>query len=52
MGGRGALVRSLPELERAIDEFVADPAPTIVDVRISTNVISIPYRRLHYGLEA
>ncbi|WP_028651258.1 thiamine pyrophosphate-binding protein [Nocardioides halotolerans] len=52
LGGRGSLVRSIAELETAIAEFVADPAPTIVDVRISTQVISIPYRRLHFGQEA
>jgi thiamine pyrophosphate-dependent acetolactate synthase large subunit-like protein len=52
LGGRGALIRSIPELERAVDEFIAEPTPTILDVRISTNVISIPYRRLHFGQEA
>jgi acetolactate synthase-1/2/3 large subunit len=52
LGGRGSLARSIPELEEAIDEFLANPAPTIVDVRISTNVISIPYRRLWFGQEA
>ncbi|HKN98652.1 MAG TPA: thiamine pyrophosphate-dependent enzyme [Pseudonocardiaceae bacterium] len=30
----------------------ADPAPTIVDARIFTSVISIPYRRLHFGQDA
>jgi thiamine pyrophosphate-dependent acetolactate synthase large subunit-like protein len=52
LGGKGSLVRSIPDLEKAIDEFLANPAPTIVDVRISTNVISIPYRRLWFGQEA
>jgi acetolactate synthase-1/2/3 large subunit len=52
LGGRGSLVKSIAELEAAIDEFIANPAPTMVDVRISTNVISIPYRRLHFGQEA
>jgi acetolactate synthase-1/2/3 large subunit len=52
LGGRGSLVRSLDQLAAAVDEFVADPAPTLVDVRISTNVISIPYRRLHFGQDA
>ena len=27
-------------------------APTIIDARISTTVISIPYRRLHFGQDA
>jgi acetolactate synthase-1/2/3 large subunit len=52
LGGNGALVRTIPELEAAIAEFLANPAPTMLDVRISINVISIPYRRLHFGQEA
>jgi acetolactate synthase I/II/III large subunit len=52
LGGRGSLVRDLDGLRAAAAEFVADPAPTIVDVRISEKVISIPYRRLHFGQEA
>jgi acetolactate synthase-1/2/3 large subunit len=52
LGGRGALIRTIPELETAVAEYVADPAPTVLDVRISTSVISIPYRRLHFGQEA
>jgi thiamine pyrophosphate-dependent acetolactate synthase large subunit-like protein len=52
LGGRGHLVRDLDGLRAAAAEFVADPAPTMVDVRISTNVISIPYRRLHFGQDA
>jgi acetolactate synthase I/II/III large subunit len=52
LGGRGTLATTLDDLRGAIDEFVANPAPTIVDVRISTTVISIPYRRLHFGQDA
>jgi thiamine pyrophosphate-dependent acetolactate synthase large subunit-like protein len=52
LGGRGSLARTLDELRAAIDEYVADPAPTIIDARISTTVISIPYRRLHFGQDA
>jgi acetolactate synthase I/II/III large subunit len=25
--------------------------PMVIDLRISRNVISIPYRRLHFGLD-
>ncbi|KHL02938.1 thiamine pyrophosphate-binding protein [Sinomonas humi] len=46
LGGRGTRVRTIAELEAAIQEFVADPAPTVVDVRITREVLSIPYRRL------
>jgi thiamine pyrophosphate-dependent acetolactate synthase large subunit-like protein len=52
LGGRGALVTDLDALREAVDAYVAEPAPTIIDVRISTNVISIPYRHLHFGQEA
>ncbi|WP_210602552.1 thiamine pyrophosphate-binding protein [Brevibacterium oceani] len=46
LGGRGAMIRTIDELERAVDEYVADPAPTVLDVRITREVLSIPYRRL------
>jgi hypothetical protein len=26
-----------------------NPAPTMLDVRISRSVITLPYRRIHYG---
>lgn len=52
LGGHGTLVTELDTLRTAIDEYVADPKPTILDVRISTSVISIPYRRLHFGQDA
>jgi thiamine pyrophosphate-dependent acetolactate synthase large subunit-like protein len=47
LGGRGALVRSVDDLRAAAAEFVAAPAPTLVDVRISREVLSIPYRRAY-----
>ena len=49
LGGRGTLARTVDDLAAAVRAFVADPAPTIVDVRISRSVLSIPYRRLWYG---
>lgn len=49
MGGRGATVRSIADLSQAIGAFVSDPAPTVVDVRISREVLSVPYRRLHFA---
>ncbi|HEY1822015.1 MAG TPA: thiamine pyrophosphate-binding protein [Trebonia sp.] len=52
LGGRGSLVTTLDGLRAAVDEYVADPAPTIIDARISPTVISIPYRRLHFGQDA
>ena len=49
MGGRGVTVRSIADLSQAIGAFVSDPAPTVVDVRISREVLSVPYRRLHFA---
>src|SRR5262245_24545476 len=49
LGGRGAKATTLDEVKAAAEAFVADPVPTILDVRISKSVISIPYRRLHFG---
>ena len=48
-GGRGRLVRSVDELRSATREFLANPAPMMLDVRISRSVITLPYRRIHYG---
>lgn len=49
MGGSGATVRSIADLNRAVAAFVADPTPTVVDVRITRDVLSVPYRRLWYA---
>jgi thiamine pyrophosphate-dependent acetolactate synthase large subunit-like protein len=48
-GGRGKLVKSVEDLKQITQEFLANPAPTLVDVRIDRSVISLPYRRIHYG---
>jgi acetolactate synthase I/II/III large subunit len=37
------------ELRSATREFLENPAPTMLDVRISRSVITLPYRRIHYG---
>ncbi|MGZ8267454.1 MAG: thiamine pyrophosphate-binding protein [Burkholderiales bacterium] len=50
-GCRGRSARTLDELGAAIDEFLAGDAPMVVDLRISRNVVSIPYRRLHFGMD-
>jgi acetolactate synthase-1/2/3 large subunit len=48
-GCRGRQARTLDEVAAGIDEFLAGEGPMVLDVRISRNVISIPYRRLHFG---
>ncbi|MBB4689277.1 thiamine pyrophosphate-binding protein [Amycolatopsis jiangsuensis] len=51
MGGTGATVRTIEDLGKAVGEFVAAPKPTVVDVRISRAVMSVPFRRLWRGEE-
>jgi len=48
--GVGEAVRAA-EFGAAIDEFLAGKGPMVIDLRISRNVISIPYRRLHFGMD-
>jgi acetolactate synthase I/II/III large subunit len=48
-GGRGQLARSIDEVRAAAQEWLADPGLMVIDARISRNVITIPYRRLHYA---
>ncbi|KWX23994.1 acetolactate synthase [Mycolicibacterium wolinskyi] len=49
LGGGGATVRNVDELRRALAEYVANPRPTVIDVRITRDVLSVPYRRIQYG---
>jgi thiamine pyrophosphate-dependent acetolactate synthase large subunit-like protein len=48
-GCRGRLARTLEEVAAGVDEFLAGDGPMVLDIRVSRNVISIPYRRLHFG---
>jgi thiamine pyrophosphate-dependent acetolactate synthase large subunit-like protein len=50
-GGRGVLAHSIEEVRKAAAEFAANPGPMLIDVRIARSVISLPYRRMHYGLD-
>ena len=49
LGGAGATVRTTDQLRTALADFVREPRPTVIDVRITRQVLSIPYRRLQYG---
>jgi acetolactate synthase-1/2/3 large subunit len=51
-GCRGRLAKTLDDIAVGIDEFLAGEGPMVLDIRISRNVISIPYRRLEYGEDA
>jgi thiamine pyrophosphate-dependent acetolactate synthase large subunit-like protein len=48
-GGRGRLARSIDDVRAAAADWLAKPGPMILDVRISRNVVTLPYRRIHYG---
>lgn len=49
LGGGGATVRTVDELRAALGEYVRAPRPTVIDVRITRDVLSVPYRRIQYG---
>jgi len=48
-GGRGKLVQSVEDLKSATQEFLSNPGPMMLDVRLDRSVITLPYRRIHYG---
>ncbi|MBI4189579.1 MAG: thiamine pyrophosphate-binding protein [Betaproteobacteria bacterium] len=48
-GCRGRVARTSEDVAAGIDEFLAGDGPMVLDVRISRNVLGIPYRRLLYG---
>jgi thiamine pyrophosphate-dependent acetolactate synthase large subunit-like protein len=48
-GGRGVLATSIDEVRSAAAEWVDAKGLMVIDARISRNVVTIPYRRLHYG---
>jgi thiamine pyrophosphate-dependent acetolactate synthase large subunit-like protein len=50
-GCEGRTARTLEEFSSAIDVFLKGNGPMVIDLRISRNVISIPYRRLHFGMD-
>ena len=50
-GCEGRTARTLDEFSSAIDAFLKGSGPMVIDLRISRNVISIPYRRLHFGMD-
>jgi thiamine pyrophosphate-dependent acetolactate synthase large subunit-like protein len=48
-GGRGCLATRPEDVRAAADEWLANKGVMVIDARISRNVITVPYRRLHYG---
>ncbi|MQY19664.1 thiamine pyrophosphate-binding protein [Nocardia macrotermitis] len=49
LGGNGATVRTVAELRSALGEYLRAPGPTVIDVRITRDVLSVPYRRIQFG---
>ena len=52
LGGKGRRATTLDEVRNAAEEWLAAPCPMIIDVRISDNVVSVPFRRLFFGEDA
>lgn len=52
MGGRGCLVTHNDQLRSAVLAWTGNPQPTVIDVRISRTVPSIPIQRLYYARDA
>ena len=48
-GGRGCLATSVSDVRAAAEDWLANKGLMVIDARISRNVITVPYRRLHYG---
>jgi acetolactate synthase-1/2/3 large subunit len=48
-GGKGVLATSSEQVQKAAQEWVANPCPMIIDARIERAVVTLPYRRIHYG---
>jgi thiamine pyrophosphate-dependent acetolactate synthase large subunit-like protein len=48
-GARGILARTVEEVRKGVQEWVAKPGPMIIDSRISRAVINLPMRRVLYG---
>ncbi|HYC47901.1 MAG TPA: thiamine pyrophosphate-binding protein [Burkholderiales bacterium] len=48
-GARGCLARTVEDVRKGVQEWVAKPGPMIIDARISKAVINLPMRRVLYG---
>ncbi|HEX8967940.1 MAG TPA: thiamine pyrophosphate-dependent enzyme, partial [Chloroflexota bacterium] len=49
VGGRGRLATTIDDVRQAAAEWVDHKGLMVIDARISRNVVTVPYRRLHYG---
>jgi thiamine pyrophosphate-dependent acetolactate synthase large subunit-like protein len=51
MGARGTLATRLEDIRDAVERFLEQPGPMLVDIRVSRNVLSLPFRRLYFGMD-
>ncbi|HEX6512999.1 MAG TPA: thiamine pyrophosphate-dependent enzyme, partial [Chloroflexota bacterium] len=50
LGGRGTLATTIEDVGAAAQEWLADRRGLmVIDARISRKVVSLPYRRIHFG---
>ena len=50
-GCKGRTARTPDDIARAADEFMTGDGPMLIDVKMSRNVVSIPYQRMHLGMD-
>jgi thiamine pyrophosphate-dependent acetolactate synthase large subunit-like protein len=50
-GGSGHRIDDLGQFRHAMRSLAGQRRPTVLDVRVSPQVVSDPYRRLHFGLD-
>jgi thiamine pyrophosphate-dependent acetolactate synthase large subunit-like protein len=49
IGGSGTLAHTIEEVRGAAEAWAASPTPTLIDARISREVVTLPYRRMYFG---
>jgi thiamine pyrophosphate-dependent acetolactate synthase large subunit-like protein len=48
-GARGYLATRIDEVRKGAADWLANKGVMVIDARISRNVVTVPYRRIHYG---
>jgi thiamine pyrophosphate-dependent acetolactate synthase large subunit-like protein len=51
-GGEGVVVTDPAGVRDAVVDFLADPRPMVLDVKVARGVLSRSYRRVHFGQQA
>ncbi len=50
-GCKGRTAVTPEQVAAACDEFMAGAGPMLINVKRSRNVVSIPYQRMHLGID-